>query len=385
MIPVCLNIFVVVVFAVWVRRAVLMVGSIRKYSIMPVRSWEELWPQVKVSVIVPCRNEARNLPILIPSLMAQDYPHIEFIFLDDRSTDDTLRLLEAAAAKYPRIKVLQGKPLPPGWTGKNHAMHQCAEAATGEWLLFSDADTEHLKHSVSSSLRYALERKLDLLTLSARCVCKSFGEHLVQPMGIGCFSVWFKLEEVNDPNSTTPLACGQYLMIKKSVFNAVGGAERIKNAVTEDLELFKNVKAAGYRCELAIGAHIFATRMYQSFAESWVGWRRIYLHALNKNVPSLIQKIFMLLFFSAAPFFILGLALWQWASGVPGWGLTAALSAGLCAFILFLRSRSHAALKASQWSILLHPLSALVITAILLDCLKHHFQGRKVEWKSQQY
>lgn len=380
-----LNIFLIFVLGVWVRRAVLMVGSIRKYSIMPVRAWSATWPEAKVSVIVPCRNEARNLPTLIPSLMAQDYPHIEFIFLDDRSTDDTLKLLEEAAAKYPRVKVLKGKPLPPGWTGKNHAMHQCAEAATGEWLLFSDADTEHLRHSVSSSLRYAQERRVDLLTLSARCVCKSFGEHLVQPMGIGCFSVWFKLEDVNDPNSNTPLACGQYLLIKKSVFQAVGGAERIKDAVTEDLALFKNVKAAGYRCELAIGAHIFATRMYQSFGESWVGWRRIYLHALDKNVPSLIQKILMLIFFSTLPFFILPTAAYLWASGHSEWALTTYLAGGLCAFILFLRSRSHAALKASQWSIFLHPLSAIAIIAILIDCLKHHFQGRKVEWKAQHY
>jgi cellulose synthase/poly-beta-1,6-N-acetylglucosamine synthase-like glycosyltransferase len=380
-----LNIFLIFVIGVWVRRAVLMVGSIRKYSIMPVQAWDSTWAQVKISVIVPCRNEARNLPTLIPSLMAQDYPHIEYIFLDDRSTDDTLRILEDAARVYSRIKVLRGRPLPPGWTGKNNAMHQCAEAATGDWLLFSDADTEHLKHSVSSSLRYAQERKLDLLTLSARCVCKSFGEHLVQPMGIGCFSVWFKLEEVNDPNSSTPLACGQYLLIKKRVFDAVGGSEKIKDAVTEDLALFKNVKAAGYRCELAIGAHIFATRMYQSFKESWVGWRRIYLHALDKNVPSLISKILMLIFFSTLPFLILPAAGYLWASGNSEWAFTTLLSGGLCGFILFLRSRSHAALKASQWSILLHPLSALAITAILIDCLKHHFQGRKVEWKQQQY
>lgn len=381
-----LNIFLILVFAVWARRAVLMVGSIRKYSVMPVRAWEPLWAPVKVSVIVPCRNEARNLPILLPSLMAQDYPHVEFIFLDDRSTDDTLRLLREAEARHPgRVRVLEGRPLPPGWTGKNHAMHQCAQAARGEWLLFSDADTEHLKHSVSSSLRYALERKLDLLTLSARCVCKSFGEHLVQPMGIGCFAVWFKLEDVNDPSSSTPLACGQYLLVKRSVFEAVGGAERIKDAVTEDLALFKNVKAAGYRCELAIGAHIFATRMYQSFAESWVGWRRIYLHALDKNVPSLISKFLMLVFFSAAPFFVLAGAVAAWASGRPEWALTARLAAGLCAFILFLRSRSHAALKAAQWPILLHPLSALVVAAILVDCLKHHFQDRKVAWKGESY
>jgi len=374
-----------VLMVIWVRRAILTLSSINKYSLIPSLSWDKQDKPEKVSLLIPCRNEARNLDILMPSLMAQDYPNLEIVFLNDRSTDNTFDILKSYSEKDSRIRILQGKDLPSGWTGKNHALQQLAEASTGRWLLFTDADTEHERHSVSSSIHYASERKLDLLTLSARCVCKSFGEHLIQPMGIGCFSIWSRLESVNDPDSQTPLACGQYFLIKRDVFFKVGGNEAVKHEVTEDLALFQKVKNLRYRSELGIGAHLFATRMYQSFSEAWVGWRRIYLHALQKNVPSLLSKIFMLVVNSFGPFLLFAISLGLWLSGRSDWLVATLLSAAVCVFILFLRSRAHLALKVSQWSILLHPLSALVICGIITDCLRHHFEGRKVEWKMEKY
>jgi chlorobactene glucosyltransferase len=362
-----------------------MMGSIRKYTCIPVRPWEVGASSELVSVVVPCRNEAHNVDRVVPSLLAQDYPHLEFLFLDDRSTDGTPEKLRAWAARDRRVRVLEGAPLPEGWTGKNHAMAQAARAARGAWLLFTDADTVHEPHSLSSAVHYARGRGLDLLTLSARCVCESFAEHLIQPMGIGCFSVWFKLEEVNDPSSRTPLCCGQYLLVRREAYEAVGGSGRVRAEVTEDLALFEAMKHAGYRCELSIGSHLFSTRMYRSLRESWLGWRRIYLHGLRKNVPSILSKIAMLVFFSFAPFAVAGWAAGRILLGDGAWWPALGLAGGLCGFILFLRSRSHATLKTAQWSVLLHPLSALVIAAILVDCLAHHFAGRKVEWKLQKY
>ena len=197
--------YLVFTFAVWARRAILMVGSIKKYSCVPKLAATETKSRDLVSLIVPCRNEEHNVDILLPSLLKQDYPNLELIFLDDRSTDRTFELLEKYRAQDSRIRILRGKDLPAGWTSKNHALHQLAKEAKGKWILETDADTLHDPHSVSSAVSYAESRNLDLLTLTARCICKTFGEHLVQPMGIGCFSVWFKLEEVNDPNSKMPL------------------------------------------------------------------------------------------------------------------------------------------------------------------------------------
>ena len=377
--------YLAVVLSVWVRRAILMLGSIKRYTLIPVSSGWADGPCEKISLIIPCRNESYNLATLVPSLLNQDYPNLEFIFLDDRSTDNTLALLNAYEKNDPRIRVMRGRELPPGWTGKNHALQQAAHAATGDWLLFTDADTVHEKFSVSSAMRYAKAHGLDLLTLSAKCVCKSFGEHLIQPMGIACFSVWFRLENVNDPESPTPLACGQYLLIKKDVYFAVGGNAAVRSEVTEDLALFQKVKFSRYPCALGIGTQLFATRMYRSFKEAWVGWRRIYLHALRKNVASLLNKIFMLIANSFGPFLVFGISSILWVSGETAWRGIAIFSGLVAVFILFLRSRSHTALKTSQWSIILHPLSALVIAGIIVDCLRHHFIGRKVEWKLERY
>jgi len=382
---IALYIFLLFTGAVWIHRAALMIGSIKKYSCIPIISWNPSETQEKVSVIVPCRNEAHNIDKIVSSLLRQDYPNLELIFLNDRSTDDTLARLEHYQEQDDRITIINGKSLPEGWTGKNHAMHQCAQVATGKWLLFTDADTVHTEHSVTSALHYALERDLDLLTLSAKCTCKTFGEHLVQPFGIGCFSVWFRLEVVNDPKSSVPLCCGQYLMVAKEAYQKVGGSESVKSEVTEDLALFKVMKDAGLRCELAIGAHLFATRMYRSFRESWIGWRRIYLHALEKNVPSLLRKMAMLLFYSITPFLILAGSGWGLIQGNGELWILFGLSLGLCGFILFLRSKSHEALKADQWSIFLHPFSAVTVFCILIDCLFHHFTDRKVVWKAQKY
>lgn len=380
-----LYVYLIFTFGVWARRALLMLGSIRKYSCVP-KIGAGGGKHDLVSIVVPCRNEEHNLGILVPSLLAQDYPNLEILFLDDRSTDRTLAILEKYRETDSRVRVLRGKPLPEGWTGKNHAIHQLAAESRGKWILELDADTFHDPHSISSAVSYAESRNLDMLTLTARCVCKTFGEHLVQPMGIGCFSVWFKLEEVNDPKSKTPLACGQFLMLRRDAFFKVGGQERVKNEVVEDLILFQIMKDEGFRCELAIGTHLFATRMYRNFRESWIGWRRIYLHALRKNAASLISKIAMLIFFSSLPFAIAAFTGWQmFAEGDASWNLAFALSAGLCAFILFLRSRSHKALQAAQWPILLHPISALIIAAILIDCLHHLFTDKKVVWKAQKY
>jgi len=377
--------YLALVLFVWVRRAILMMGSIKRYTLIPVISGRAQRPGEKISLIIPCRNESHNLAALVPSLLNQDYPNLEFIFPDDRSTDNTLALLKTYQNADPRIRVIQGRELPPGWTGKNHALHQAAQSASGEWLLFTDADTVHEKFSVSSAMHYAKARGLDLLTLSAKCVCKSFGEHLIQPMGIGCFSVWFRLDNINDPGSPTPLACGQYLLIKRDIYFAVGGNAAVRSEVTEDLALFQRVKSSRYHCELGIGTHLFATRMYRSFKEAWVGWRRIYLHALRKNVPSLLSKIFMLIANSFGPFLVFGISTALWASGDTNWRNTAIFSGLVSVFILFLRSRSHTALRTSQWSVLLHPLSALVIAGIIADCLRHHLIGRKVEWKFERY
>ncbi|MBF0254657.1 MAG: glycosyltransferase [Candidatus Omnitrophica bacterium] len=372
-------------WTLWVQRALTMLSSMRRYNVMPAGGWKAGQPAPKVSMIIPCRNEEKNLPRLLPTLRRQNYPNLEFVLIDDRSEDRTPELLKAFAASEPRAKALSGRAKPADWTGKAHALHQAVGAASGEWYLFSDADTQHQAHSVSSALAHALDRRIDFLTLTSHYLCESFAEYLVQPMAIGCFAVWFRLQDVNDPKSRVPLACGHFILIRREAYEGLGGFEAIRGEVLEDLALFKRAKADGrFKFELSVGSHVFATRMYDSFIASWRGWRRIFMHSLNRKVSTFLSKIAALVFNSAVPFAV-PLVCIAAGTGTFAWQLAFASSIALCGFIIFLRTRSHQTIGLPAWPAVFHPLSALIIAAILTDCLAHLILGWKVEWKQQKY
>lgn len=378
-------VYILLEFILWLHRAVTMVSSINRYNVMPDYRWEEGSQAPKVSLIIPCRNEAENLPRLLPTLAQQDYPNLEIVLIDDRSEDTTFQLLETFAALHSNVKALKGKQKPAEWTGKAHALHQAVQEASGEWFLFSDADTEHESHSVSSALHHAIKNKIDFLTLTSHYLCESFSEYLIQPMAISCFAVWFKLQKVNDPHSEIPLACGHFILIRKEAYNGLGGFEAIKHEVLEDLALFKRAKVDGrFKFELSIGSRIFATRMYDSFGASWNGWRRIFMHSLDKNIVVYFRKIAALILNSLIPT-LLPLFLGVAASQNAIWVYPFFASIGLVVFIYLLRYLSHKAIKAPFWPILFHPISALIIIGILLDCTFHILSDRKVGWKGERY
>lgn len=380
-----LNLFLLWCLFIWIRRSWLMLKTTRIYPPLLPHSLKIGYPP-KVSIILPCRNEEKNLPRVLPSLLSQDYPDFEVIVVDDRSEDKTLSLLKEYQQQYPNIlKIIQGKPLPAGWTGKNHALFHATQEARGEWFLFTDADTFHHRQSLSSSLSYALSKRLNLLTLSGQCECGSFGEHLIQPMAIGCFSVWFRMDRVNQPDSAIPLCNGQYLLMEKTAYEETGGNEKVKGEVTEDLALFREFKRRNLKVEIGFGPLLFSTRMYHSFNESWNGWRRIFLHALDKDILSLCRKIGMLFFYSTFPFVILLISLFSCVMGVTSYAFPLLLSLAVCSLIIYLRLRSHNILMTAGWPAFLHPLSSLLIAGILIDSLIHHLTGKKVVWKSQAY
>ncbi len=381
-----LNLYILVEFVLWLHRAMTMLSSIKQYSVMPARAWSVNDAAPKVSLIIPCRNEAKNLPRLIPTLITQDYPNLEIILIDDRSEDATHALLEAAQKTYPQIKIIKGKPKPDDWTGKVHALQQGIDQAGGDWFLFSDADTQHESHSVSSAIKHSQQRELDFLTLTSHYLCESFFEYLIQPMAIGCFAVWFRLQDVNDPKSEVPLACGHFILIKKKVLEALGGFASIRGAVLEDLAIFKKAKQDGrFKIELAIGSHVFATRMYDSFAASWIGWRRIFMHSLDRKPKVFIKKILGLIFNSLIPTLLPIATFLIWKSGNDIFEFTFWTSLGLVVFIYFLRYKSHQAIKAPFWPILFHPVSACIMIGIIIDCLIRLLRNQTVGWKGQQY
>jgi cellulose synthase/poly-beta-1,6-N-acetylglucosamine synthase-like glycosyltransferase len=223
---------------------------------------------VEVSVIVPARNEEANLANCLRSLVGQTGISADVIVVDDHSTDRTREI----AASFP-IRVIEAGPLPDGWSGKCNACWTGVRAAEGKWLLFTDADTRHTPASIATGLREAEEQGAALLSYSPKQEVHSFAERALMPLVFAELAVTYRPQEVSDPTSPAAAANGQYLLIRRDAYDAVGGHTAVAKAILEDVELARKVKAAGYRLQFRL-SDVVTTRMYRTFPQMWEGWTK---------------------------------------------------------------------------------------------------------------
>ncbi len=342
-----------------------------------------------ISVCVPARNEERNIRACVESLLAQTYPNFEIIVVDDRSTDATPQILSQLAAQDARINVISGSDLPPGWAGKPHALVQAVNAARGDWLCFVDADTLLAPQALSAVYAKALETGADLFTILTRQVMLSFWERAVLPLVMTALSVGFSPRKVNDPKRKDAIANGQFILIARSVYEAVGGHTAIKGSIVEDKDLAVLVKGKGYRLVIADGQQVAATRMYTSLAHMWEGWtKNIYL-GLRDEIGLLLLGVFgAFLAFAAAAL----LPLWA-ASGVY---LTVAASSregsvillealGLWIVLLYYRAQAAHKMGIPKWYALTIPLGSAVFAAMMLASAWKVLSGSGVTWRGRRY
>ncbi len=375
------------VIAVWTRR-VFWMSKFRKTN-PPLKPIEQSNIRVneKISVIVPARNEEKNIARCLFHLLRQNYKNFEIIVVDDRSDDRTGHLLQnfKGLSELP-FKIIRIEKLPSGWTGKNHAMFVGSKAATGSWLLFTDADTTHQPASLGTAISCAVENKIDFLTLAPETECRTFWEKTVQPLAVSSLALWFNTVEVNNPLSKIVLANGQYILIRKNIYEAVGGNESVKSEVVEDVELAKKVKAAGYAIRFLNGTELYSTRMYSSLKEIKTGWTRIYTYLFNKKVPLILHKIFLFLFFSILPFIVLGLEKFWFFSGSALYNPTVCvISLFACTWIILIRFFGNKLLKCNPWYALLHPVGSLVMLWVLASCLGRIIFNQPSVWRGDSY
>jgi chlorobactene glucosyltransferase len=344
-------------------------------------------PAPKISVIVPARNEEKNIENCLSHLLKQNYSHYEIIVVNDRSVDQTSELVaKAAAGAAVPVKEVRIPTLPAGWTGKNHAMLVGAKTAECEWICFTDADTTHQNFSLQTALATALEQNIYFLTLAPETESHSFWEKVVQPLAVGSLALWFDAVKVNDPRSRFTLANGQFILVQKKVYDAVGGNESVKNEVVEDVELAKKIKDAGFCVRFLNGTKLYSTRMYSSLKEIKTGWTRIFTYLFEKRIPPILGKIASLFFFSILPFGIFSAeTILKFAAG-PAFDPTVwVLSGAVCLWIFFIRFFGNRLLRTNPWTAALHPLGALILIWILLCCLGRIIWKRPSVWRGDQY
>jgi chlorobactene glucosyltransferase len=257
--------------------------------ILLVDSFSKALPSL--TVIVPARNESSAIERCLRGLLKQNYPSLEIVLVNDGSQDDTVVIACRVAADDSRLTILDATPTPEGWKGKTNACWQGAQAAKGEWLCFIDADTTPLSPaSLQSAVLFSLERSLDLLSCQPFQELGTFWERIIYPTGFLLLLLSLDIPAINDPRKRDAAANGQFILIRRAVYQAVEGHanEHVRAKFVEDIALAKVVKGKGYKIALAQGDTIVSTRMYVGLKAMWAGFSRIVFEVFDSLLGSSI-------------------------------------------------------------------------------------------------
>ena len=231
-------------------------------------------PAPGVSVVIPARDEARNIARCLGSVLASTYPDFDVVVVDDHSTDGTGDRARAVAGGDPRVRVIVAPPLPDGWFGKSWACATGAGATTGELLLFIDADTWLSPDLLVRLVNARATRDADLISVGGRQELGTFWERLVQPQVFTMLLVRYGATERigSSRRASDKIANGQCILVRRDVYASVGGHAAVRDKVAEDLMLAQTVFRAGKRVCLVLGLDQLSTRMYTSLRELVQGW-----------------------------------------------------------------------------------------------------------------
>jgi glycosyltransferase involved in cell wall biosynthesis len=231
-------------------------------------------PQLTVSIIVPARNEEASLAACLQSLVAQTGISFEIIVVDDHSTDRTRQIVESFAARDANVRVIEAGPLTGNWTGKNNAVTIGTRAACGQWLLFTDADTVHIPGSLARAIFEAELYGVQMLSYSPEQIAVTFWEMAILPVVFAELADQYPPSKVSDPNSPIAAANGQYILVRRAAYDAIGGHAAVASEILEDVALARAFKAAGHKIRFRYAADAVRTRMYRNFAQLREGWTK---------------------------------------------------------------------------------------------------------------
>jgi chlorobactene glucosyltransferase len=343
----------------------------------------------RISVIVPARNEARNVRRCVEALLAQTWPDFELLVLDDRSTDETPAILAELARRHPRLRLLHGSELPPGWAGKPHALAQASADAHGDWLCFVDADTFVTPEALASVYAAAQATNADLFTILTEQELGTFWEKVILPLVFTGLSVGFSPRRVNRPETPDAIANGQFIFIRRSVYAAVGGHAALHDSIVEDKDMAVLVKRSGYRLIVADGAQVASTRMYTSLPEMWEGWTKNIFLGLKGSAGLLLLGAFgafLSLFAALAlPLWLAAGLAWARAGGGAGALAVAGGAALLWAYLVFWRALVCRGMRIPVIYALTVPLGTAIFAGMMLASTWKVLSGRGVTWKGRRY
>ena len=249
---------------------------LRDISIDPQRTQ---WP--KVSLIVPACNEQNTIATAAQSLLQIDYPNLEIVFVNDRSSDNTSEIIRRVTKKDLRVKVIEITELPAGWLGKVNALNQGIAAATGEWILISDADVHYSATALKKAVVACENDQLDFLTVVPNVLSKGFGLKVIMAQVFHQGSLFIDLRKINHPKCRAAFGGGAFNMMKKTTYKNSEGLQWMRMEVVDDTGIALLMRRAGAKMGIIAGKHEIGIEWYPTL--------RAFIHGVEKNAFALCQ------------------------------------------------------------------------------------------------
>ncbi len=332
----------------------------------------------RVSIIVPARNEEQDIESSLRTLLALDYGNYEVIAVNDRSTDRTGEIMERVAqddAACGRLHVIHHRELPAGWLGKTHAMWTAAKAATGDWLLFTDADVLFKPESVRRALAYAEAERADHVVLFPQMIMKRPGEFMMIAFFQAMFVFGHRPWKVADPKTKDHMGVGAFNLVRRSVYEAVGTYEALRMEVLDDMKLGKVVKNAGFAQRNVFGADLISIR--------WARGAMGVVNNLTKNFFAILSFQWWRTLISAGGLAFLNLMPFVGVWLAHGWQRVPYAIALVSMFLIYLGMSWRSRVPAYYFA--LHPVSTALFVYILLRSMFHTLWNDGIVWRGTKY
>ena len=339
----------------------------------------------KVSIILPARNEEKFIGKCLESFVQQDYSNYEIIAVDDSSNDSTWKIIEKYAKKSEKIVPVKANAKPDGWMGKNWACIEGFKRATGDLMLFTDADTTYSKKVISLSVAHLLSEKLDVLTVIPRLICIDNITKITLPMLSTFLHSRYSALNVNNPKKGVGYFFGSFFIIKKDVYQKIGTHERVKQEIIEDGALGKITKESGFVLKMVRGEHLLNALYSRSPKEMWNGLERLMVPLYHQNKSFAVGVFFAVLFilFIPIPFLIYSIIFFETSISFIPLLISSILSTSTIFIAAFMETKMG--LNLNSVFALFAPIGGLIVTCGFLSGLLQANKSSAVSWRGRKY
>ncbi|KAF0148924.1 MAG: Glycosyltransferase [Ignavibacteria bacterium] len=322
-----------------------------------------------ISILIPARNEEQNIASCLNHVCCQTHHNLEIIVLDDQSTDKTADIVGAFSQKDSRVKLIAGTSLPEGWLGKNWACHNLSLKATAEKLLFIDADVKLTEDAVTIALNIMRKEKANMLSVFPTQLIENLGTRLITPLMNWILLSFLPLRKVfTSPSQSFTAANGQFILINRNDYISIGGHEKVKAKVVEDMELARAIKQYGKKIITLVGDSTVDCKMYSNYADAYNGFSKNFFLGFNMNYVVFFFVLLLLHVVFLLPFVLVFIN-----------------AEFVLVILLVLASRVLIALISKQkivLEVILHPIQMIILLIVGINSLIVT-RKKKAEWKGR--